>query len=367
MPSADLGILDLPHGARPDPDEFVRAAMRWHFDPRTGSPFWLGLAPGLGFDPLSDVKTLADLSLFPDVAGRMRDVRIRDLIPQGYGPRPPIAGVFESGGTTGGPKRVLVLEDWLERLLAWSDANLDAHGFGRGTDWLGLVPTGPHFVGEFFRRSAARRGGLAFAVDLDPRWVKKLIASGRPADAGGYAEHLIAQAADVLRTQQIGVLTITPPLLERLAADEELAGLIDERVGAMRWGGTQMDPDSRALYRAEVFPNVALCGNYGSTMMLGVAGERPGLGEADPCVFEPLAPWVTFSVVDPDTRLPVGYGERGRVVVSHVSRSFLLPNSLERDLATRIRPDGDFPGGDWVADIAPVSHFEDELVIEGVY
>ena len=32
-------ILDLPIGARPDPDEFVRAAMEWHFNPETGSVF----------------------------------------------------------------------------------------------------------------------------------------------------------------------------------------------------------------------------------------------------------------------------------------------------------------------------------------
>ena len=57
---------------------------------------------------------------------------------------------------------------------------------------------------------------------------------------------------------------------------------------------------------------------------------------------------------------------RGRVLVTHISRSFLLPNNLERDLATRIEPlDGSV--GDAVADIAPVAVFEDEAVIEGVY
>jgi hypothetical protein len=52
--------------------------------------------------------------------------------------------------------------------------------------------------------------------------------------------------------------------------------------------------------------------------------------------------------------------------MNHVSKSALLPNNLERDLAARMRPpDGQI--GDSVADIVPVTTFEEELVIEGVY
>jgi phenylacetate-coenzyme A ligase PaaK-like adenylate-forming protein len=366
MSAAGTSILDLSHDANPDPDEFIRAAMRWHFSPETGSPFWLRRAGSLEFDPRADIRTFADLSLFPNVAAELRDVRTRDLIPRGYGDRPDVVGCYESGGTTGSPKRVVLLADWMRRLMAWTRANLDAHGFEPGLDWLGVVPTGPHFVGEYFRRSAASYGAVGFSVDLDPRWVKRLIAQGRTADAGGYAEHLIDQVADVLRTQEIGVLCITPPLLERLSRHDDLVELVREKVRAIRWGGTQLDPDSRYLYRTEIFPAMAICGNYGSTMMLGVAGERPGLSDEEPCVFEPFTPYVTFSVVDPDSRRPVGYAERGRVLVHHVSKSFLLPCNLERDLATRIEAPADRVG-DYVADIAPVATFEDETVIEGVY
>lgn len=360
------GILRAPHDARPDPDEFVRSAMDWHFDPRTGSPFWLRRAETLGFDPRQDVRTRADLALFPNVSAELRDVPVQDLIPRGYGPRPDVVGVFESGGTTGAPKRVVLLRDWMEHMVAASNASLDAHGFPRDREWLGIVPTGPHIVGEYFRRSAATHGRHGFSVDLDPRWVKRLVAQGRMREVDEYAEHLIDQAALVLRTQDIGVLTITPPLLERLARRDDLVDVVNEKVSAIRWGGTQLDPDSRFLYRTEVFPNTVLVGNYGSTMMLGTAGERPGLTDEDPCVFDPPSPHITFSVVDPDTRNEVAYGERGRVVVHHLSRSFLLPNNLERDLATRIPPLEDGVG-DSVADLAPVAHFEDEAVIEGVY
>ncbi|MBT2401577.1 long-chain fatty acid--CoA ligase [Streptomyces sp. ISL-100] len=275
-------------------------------------------------------------------------------------------GIFESGGTIGTPKRVVPLRDWLERMLAWSNAALDAHRFPRGADWLGLVPSGPHIVGEYFQRSATTHGRYGFSIDLDPRWVKRTIADGRGAEASAYAEHVIDQAADVLRTQDIGVMTITPPLLERLARREDLVDLGNEKVRAIRWGGTQLDPDSRHLYRTEVFPDTVLSGNYGSTMILGFAGEHPGLPDNGPCVLDTLGPYVTFNVVDPETGKPAALGERVRVVALHVSKSFLLPNNLERDVAARVEPpEGGF--GDSVADIAPMQTFENETVIEGVY
>jgi hypothetical protein len=101
-------------------------------------------------------------------------------------------------------------------------------------------------------------------------------------------------------------------------------------------------------------------------MILGGAVERAGLTADDPCVFDPQSPYITFSVVDPETLRPVGYGERGQVVMNHISKGMLLPNNLERDNATRIQPP---PGtvGDSVADVSPLESFDNEAVIEGVY
>src|SRR5437762_761170 len=105
MSDRTCSVLDLPLRAIPDPDEYIRAAMQWHFGPDTGSRFWLKRAATLDFDPRADVKSVEDLTLFPNVANEWRDVRAEDLIPQGYGPNPDVVGVFESGGTTGAPKR----------------------------------------------------------------------------------------------------------------------------------------------------------------------------------------------------------------------------------------------------------------------
>jgi hypothetical protein len=127
-----------------------------------------------------------------------------------------------------------------------------------------------------------------------------------------------------------------------------------------------MDADTRYLFRTEVFPEVVLYSGFGSTMILGNASERHGLTDDDPCVYDPFSPYMSFEVVDPDTGVAVPYGTRGQVVMHHVSKSLLMPNNLERDQATRIRP---LPGqvGDSVGDVAPVDTFDDETVIEGVY
>jgi phenylacetate-coenzyme A ligase PaaK-like adenylate-forming protein len=359
-------VLDAAFNVDPDPGEFIRAAMGWHFSPATGSPFWCKRAESLAFDPRTDVKSFEDLALFPNVTNELRDVRAEDLIPQGYGPHPDVIGVFESGGTTGAPKRIVMLREWFDRMLAWQVAHLQARGVPSRRNWLVLIPNGPHMAGELVRRQAAALGGLSFAIDMDPRWVKQLIAAGKADEADGYAEHLIDQAAFVLETQDIGVLMTTPPLLERLARRDHLVELVRQKVHTIVWGGAHMDADTRLLYRTEVFPGVTLEGTYGSTMVLGGATERLGLTDEDPCIFDPFSPYITFSVVDPDTGRKVPYGQRGQVVMNHVSKSFLLPNNLERDMATRVRgPEGQV--GDSVADVTPVPRFDDETVIEGVY
>jgi phenylacetate-coenzyme A ligase PaaK-like adenylate-forming protein len=362
----ERSAVDATFDVHTDPDEFIQAAMDWHFSPATGSPFWLTRADSFDFDPRADVRSFEDLTLFPNLTNELRDVRARDLIPRGYGPDPDVVGVFESGGTTGAPKRIVMLREWWDRVLAWYVVHLERLGVPRNRDWLSLFPSGPHMAGAMMKAQAEALGGLPLTIDMDPRWVKKLIAAGKTEEADAYAEHLIDQAAFVLHSQDIAVLTCTPPVLERLARREELVELVREKVQAIEWGGAHMDADTRHLYRTEVFPRIALHGGYGSTMVLGGTTERPGLTDDDPCIFDPFSPYVTFSVVDPDTGHKVAYGERGQVVMNHVSKSFLLPNNLERDMATRIRPlDGVV--GDSVADVTPLQQFDNESVIEGVY
>jgi hypothetical protein len=107
MSDTDFSLLDLPRPAPiEDPEAYLQAAVRWHFSPQTGSRFWLQQAKSLDLDPITDVKTFEDLALFPNIVDELREVAVGDLIPAGYGPKPPNPRVFESGGTTGAPKRV---------------------------------------------------------------------------------------------------------------------------------------------------------------------------------------------------------------------------------------------------------------------
>lgn len=340
--------------------------MQWHFAPDTGCPFWLERAKSLDFDPLHDVRSVADLSLFPDVADELRDVPVRDLIPRGYGERPDIIGFYESGGTTGPPKRLPLLAEWADQFVGWTAANMESRGVSMESDWLALVPTGPHVFGELIRRQARLRGGTAFLIDMDPRWVKKCLALGHVNEAAEYAAHLIGQARNILETQEIGVLVATPPLLERMARDDRLVELINSQVHSILWSGAHMDADTRLLLTKEVFPRTRFHGGYGSTMILGGVDERVGSADGNECVIDPFSPYITFSVVDPETLSPVAYGERGRVLTRHVSRSMLLPNILERDVATRVcSPAG--AAGDSVADVVPLPSVDERTLIEGVY
>ena len=49
-------ILDHPTDRVPGADEYVQAAMQWHFGQETGSPYWLEKAKTLEFDPRTDVR-----------------------------------------------------------------------------------------------------------------------------------------------------------------------------------------------------------------------------------------------------------------------------------------------------------------------
>ncbi|MFD9686233.1 phenazine biosynthesis protein [Kitasatospora sp. NPDC059146] len=358
----------LPDPHRPplgaaDFDAHVRALMAWHFDDRTGSPFWLARRADLGFDPRTDVAGAADLLRFPDVSRELRTVPAADLIPRGAAPGQ-VFRVYESGGTTGAPKRI-VDGNYRSRMGAWTRRLLTEHGVPATGDWLHLGPTGPHVVAFDTSRYAEPAGGLCYTVDLDPRWVKRLLGSGRQQEADDYIDHLLDQAREVLLSQPVRVLSTTPPLIEAICARPELHELVASRVGAIIWAGTSFSPESLRVVREDFFPDARLVGIYGNSLM-GVAPQRVRTPEdVHACVFEPFAETTRLDLVDEDGE-PVGYGERGRVRLHLVSEEMFLPNVLERDTAVRVRPTSD-GGVDGLAEVTSVATFEDADVVEGVY
>lgn len=363
MADIDFSLLDVPRAAPvEDPQAYLRAAIAWHFGADTGSRFWLRAAGSLGFNPLTDVTTFADLRLFPNLVNELRGVPVEDLIPRGYGAAPPVPQIFESGGTTGAPKRTVQMPDWVAQIVEWQTEDFAAGGFRQGQGFLCLMPSGPHGVGYFSRLVAQRLGAVFHAIDIDPRWVKKLAARAAASEVAAYVDHVVEQAVFVLRTQNVANLHTTPPLLEAMARDDRVIELVNDKIRYLLLSGAHVDADTLDLLRG-IFPAATITMAFGSTMVLSQAVTRI---VDDSFVFDPRTPYVVFWVVDPDTGERVDYGQRGQVVMNHISKGMFIPNNLERDLAIRIPgPAGQL--GDSVSEVRPVSTFEGEAVIEGVY
>lgn len=360
----DFSLLDVPRAAPvDDPERYLRTAMAWHFGPDTGSEFWLRTAKSLDFDPLTDVLSFTDLRRFPNLVNALRDAPIEDLIPRGYGTPPPVPQIFESGGTTGAPKRTAQLPDWVQQVIEWQTDDFASGGFVAGRGFLCLMPSGPHGVGYFSRLVSGRLGSVFHAIDIDPRWVKKLAARGAAGEMAAYIEHVVEQAVFVLQTQNVANLHTTPPLLEAMARDDRVVDLINEKIRYLLLSGAHVDADTLDLLR-NIFPDIGITLAFGSTMILSQATTR--LLDDGQFVFDPRGPYVVFWVIDPMTGEQVPYGQSGQVVMNHISKGMFIPNNLERDWATRM------PGpvghvGDSVSAVRPVATFEGEAVIEGVY
>jgi len=367
MANVDLSLLDVPRSVPIDDHEaYLRAAIAWHFGEDTGSPFWLRTAQTLDFNPLTDVRTFADLRLFPNLVNELRSVPVEDLIPRGYGSQgsqEPLPQIFESGGTTGAPKRTVQMPDWIAQVVQWQTEDFATGGFVRRRGFLCLMPSGPHGVGYFSRLVSERLGAVFHPIDIDPRWVKKIAARNATTEVAAYVDHVLEQAAHILQTQNVANLHTTPPLLEAIARNDHLVDLVNNKIRYLLLSGAHVDADTLDLLR-EIFPDTTITMAFGSTMVLSQAVTRTTDG--DSFVFDPRTPYVVFWVIDPDTAEQVPYGRQGQVVMNHITRGMFIPNNLERDLAIRMPgPAGQL--SDSVSEVRPVTTFEGEAVIEGVY
>jgi phenylacetate-coenzyme A ligase PaaK-like adenylate-forming protein len=366
MADIDFSLLDVPREMPvADSKAYLRAAMAWHFGKDTGSAFWLRIAKTLDFDPLTAINTFEDLHRFPNLVSELRKVAVEELIPRGYGAPPPLPRIFESGGSTGPPKRTVQMPDWIEQVVRWQVEDFTSGGFIAGGALLFAMPSGPHGVGYFSRLVAERLGSVFHPVDLDPRWVKKIAARNAAAEVSAYVDHVIEQSKFILETQNVANLHTTPPLLAAIARNDEVVELVNRKIGYMLLSGAHVDMDTLDLLR-DIFPASAITMAFGSTMILSQAVTRVTDDGNESFIFDPRTPYVVFRVIDPDTGQPVPYGERGRVVMHHISKGMFIPNNLERDSAIRL-PGPSEHIGDSISEVEPVATFEGEAVIEGVY
>src|SRR5258707_204948 len=181
-------------------DAHVREIVQWHFSPETGSPFWLDWAAKAGWNPGKEVKCFADLMRFPHFQDEwLRDLQPEVWVPKAYKGRP--FNIFETGGTTGMPKQRIGWDDYKVDYSEFSEKIPDEH-FPRNHYWLMVGPTGPRRLRLAVEHLANVRGSSCYFVDLDPRWVKKVISNKQIDQARAYMDHLGDQAVTILQQPQ---------------------------------------------------------------------------------------------------------------------------------------------------------------------
>src|SRR6188508_3447142 len=145
-------------------DAHVREMVAWHFNPETGSPFWLEFASRLNFDPRKEIHGYGDLKLLGHFEDEwLRGGPVRRWLPKGLAGKP--IYVFETGGSTGLPKSRLQVDDFRIDYENFS-TTLNDKTFPKGADWLMLGPSGPRRLRLAIEHLAQHRGGIAFSVDL---------------------------------------------------------------------------------------------------------------------------------------------------------------------------------------------------------
>lgn len=341
---------------------WVREVIAWHFDPATGCPFWLDFAKKLEWDPRKEIQTYEDLDRFGFFQDEwLRGGPVRRWVPKAFSNRP--IYTFETGGSTGVPKSRINIEDFRLDYEAFS-RTLPDEFFPPGSDWLSLGPTGPRRLRLAVEHLAQYRGGVCFMVDLDPRWVIKLIKMGQSKMAEQYKQHVIEQGLTLLRAHEnITCLFTTPKLLEALC---ERVSLKRMGISGVFCGGTEMTPQFHRFAVEELLEGAYFAATYGNTLM-GLAVHKP----RDPkdnyaIIYYPPHPRAIIEVVDPDQpHRIVAYGETGRVRLTTLTKEFFMPRFLERDAAEREPPCTPYPW-DGVRNVRPFAGLQG-TVVEGVY
>ena len=343
-------------------DAHTREIVQWHFSEETGCPFWLDWAKKAGWNPAAEVKSFADIQKFP----HFQDEWLRDLpneiwAPKAYKGRP--FNIFETGGTTGMPKQRIGWDDYKIDYSEFSNTLSDAQ-FPRNEYWLMVGPTGPRRLRLSIEHLANVRGCSCYFIDLDPRWVKKVLGKKQFEVARDYMDHVVDQALAILKNRKVSALFTTPKLLEALG---EKINLWDAGVRGVFCGGTTMAPQYVRFIVEEVLENrIGFVPTYGNTLM-GLAASCP-LTPADnySITYHAPQPRAVLRVVDPNnTSVTKGYGEWGRVELTTLTKEFFMPRFLERDEAIRRTPCDLYPW-DGVAEVRPFGAME-KTIIEGVY
>jgi len=344
-------------------DAHVREIIKWHFSPETGSPFWLDYAGKLGWDPRKEIHSYRDLNKFPWFEDEwLRGGPVGKWIPKGLAGKP--AYVFETGGSTGIPKSRVQKNDFRIDYENFSET-LPEQYFPKGSDWISVGPTGPRRLRLAVEHLAQHRGGICFGVDLDPRWVIKLLKWGQGELAERYKQHVVDQSLTVMKAHDnIRCMFTTPKLLEALCDKVNLA---KAGIRGVFCGGTEMTPSFHQRAVEELLgPEIYFAPTYGNTLMGLAVHKKPDPKDNWAIIYYPPAPRALLEVVDPDEpERVVEYGATGRVRLTTLTKETFIPRFLERDECEREPPCRQYPW-DGVRNVRPFSRFQTK-VVEGVY
>jgi hypothetical protein len=368
MPATSLNLDVAVNEAKDQLDAQVRNIIEWHFNPETGCPFWLDFASKLDWDPRREIRRFEDLRRFPPFQDEwLRGGPARRWVPRGLADRP--AYVFETGGTTGIPKGRVAMEDFRIDYEMFSDTLPESY-FPRGANWLMLGPSGPRRLRLAVEHLCQHRGGICFCVDLDPRWVIKLIKAGRVDELERYKAHVIDQAVTVLSAgHDIRCMFTTPKLLEALAEELDRRGtsVRDMGITGIFAGGTEFTPQYTRFAMEELLgEGVYMTPTYGNTMM-GLACSKPVTADDNfKITYYAPQPRAVIEVVSfDDYDKVVGYGQTGRVRLTTLTRETFIPGFLERDEGERERPYERYPW-DGISGVRPFRQLAATTVV-GVY
>ncbi|MGF1582574.1 MAG: hypothetical protein ACFCD0_24890 [Gemmataceae bacterium] len=357
-----------PQEAKDKLDAHVREIVEWHFNPETGTPFWIEKAKTLDFDPRKDIKCFQDLrkfGLFNDED--LRGGPVRRWVPKAYSDKP--LYVFETGGTTGVPKSRVVWEDFRIDYEMFSDT-IPEKFFPRGSNWLMLGPSGPRRLRLAVEHLAQHRGGICFCLDLDPRWVVKLLKKGWTEHLKAYQDHVIDQAMTILTANhEIKCMFSTPKLLDALdqRLQDEGKSIAEMGITGVFCGGTEMNSQwIRQTIEEVLSPEVYIAPTYGNTLMGLACSEMPTKEDNYKIAYYPPEPRAVVEVVDFDDHdKVVGYGETGRARLTTLTKEFFIPGFLERDEGEREEPSQKYPW-DGISGVRPF-HGIAKATTVGVY
>jgi phenylacetate-coenzyme A ligase PaaK-like adenylate-forming protein len=354
--------------ARAQLDAHVRDIVRWHFSPDTGTPFWLEKAKGYKFNPLKDVQTFDDLRLFGFFEDDwLRGGPVNRWIPRGLADKPWY--VFETGGTTGVPKSRVVADDFRIDYEMFSDS-IPEKFFPKKSNWLMLGPSGPRRLRLAVEHLCQYRGGICFCIDLDPRWVVKLIKKGWMEHLKAYQEHCIDQAMTILSAgHDIQCMFTTPKLLDALALRLEKEGSSIAKAGikGIFCGGTEMTSQwIRFTIEEYLGQDVYIAPTYGNTLMGLAASDMPTAASNYKIAYYAPQPRAVAQVVDfKDYDKVVPVGQTGRVLLTTLTKEFLVPRFAERDEGEREPPYDKYPW-DGVSGVRPFHEIAATTTV-GVY